>query len=627
MWLLEVLIHPLRQTKFNATTANGFQPLYLEKESPVVHFLQAAFDYKDPVEGLNGGSGAQEPLVARFLFSSESGYVYRSDCVKQRLECSPFVSQAISFLQPLQKVIGVEPTSEIFTASFGKEPQNIFDHAIGVVTVPRDAKSHDLNADLQNRLSAPLLHPEPLTPRRLAWVQGREDIDCIERAFKGAAALGIALVILDERGHWLQDPHSPWAYLREDFIEVDITPDAGLPARVVEAVKSYPKKIDGIVTISDVRLAAIARACQALGLPTEIPEAYDIAGDKGRTRLLEQVGADESFVLPSASHLDAHLKEHGQCLRFPLIVKPVIGWCSDCVSKVQNVEELRIAVEKASERHADAAKPSTAVVIEPYIDGPEVDANFALLDGQIIFLDINDDFPSPADEEDAPFKANFQETQNVMPSGLPQQELDAIREQLRDSILRQGFKSGVFHCEARVKGSAVRYAADGTTVVDLVPKTDGTEGSGPEVYLHEINARPPGYLESVAVLLAYGVDYYALRMLLAVGPEEGPRLRALSQPFLQGAQFHLSLMIIQQTKAGIMKTQDAAKEFLEKHPQVREHVVDYYTRKKGGDVLEGPDASALWWIAYFSVVSRVSRRDLLERVDYIQRHFEYEIEA
>jgi biotin carboxylase len=364
-----------------------------------------------------------------------------------------------------------------------------------------------------------------------------------------------------------------------------------------------------------------------LGLPTESPEAYDIAGDKGRTRLLEPVGADESFVLPSAAHLDSCIDERNGSLRFPLIVKPVIGWCSDCVSKVQNLAELRIAVDKASERHAQAAKPSTAVVVEPYIDGPEVDANFALLDGEIIFMDINDDFPSPADEEGASFKANFQETQNVIPSGLPKLELDAIRNQLRHSILRQGFKSGVFHCEARVKNSSVRYAAEGTSIVDLVPRKGKAAPTGPEVYLHEINARPPGYLESVAVLLAYGVDYYALRMLLAVGVDEAPRLRALSQPFLEGPQFHLSLMIIQQTKAGIMRTPDAAKEFLEKHAEMKKHVVDYYTRKKGGDVLEGPEASALWWIAYFSVISRVSRRELLERVDFIQRHFEYEIET
>jgi hypothetical protein len=116
-------------------------------------------------------------------------------------------------------------------------------------------------------------------------------------------------------------------------------------------------------------------------------------------------------------------------------------------------------------------------------------------------------------------------------------------------------------------------------------------------------------------------------MLLALGSKEIPRLRALSQPFAEGPQFHLSLMIIQQTRAGQMKTPDAAKEFLEKHLAIRENVVDYYTRKKGGDMLEGPNADALWWIAFLSVIDRNSRMGLLEHVEFIQENFTYEIEA
>lgn len=118
-----------------------------------------------------------------------------------------------------------------------------------------------------------------------------------------------------------------------------------------------------------------------------------------------------------------------------------------------------------------------------------------------------------------------------------------------------------------------------------------------------------------------------LRMLLPIGPPEAPRLHALAHPSHDGPQFHLSIMIIPQTRTGLMKTADAAKEFLELHPEVRNSVIDYYSRIKGGDLLEGPGASALWWIAYLSVVSRTSRRELLELVEYIQQNFEYEVEG
>lgn len=426
----------------------------------------------------------------------------------------------------------------------------------------------------------------------------------------------------------MQDPTSPWAHLREDFIEADVAPNEDFPQRIVDAVREYPKPINGIVTISDVRLAGVAKACEILGLPTESPEAYKIAADKGRTRLLETVGAEESFVLRHKDDLEGVLAQKVE-LNFPMVVKPVMGWSSDCVTKVKNVDELRVAVKKASDRHADSPKPSTAVVVEPYVAGPEVDANFVMLNGEIVFADINDDFPSPADSANAGLRENFQETQNVLPSALPKHELEALQDQLRATLVRQGFKSGVFHCEARVRNSSVKYQDVRNGILDLVPANNQNSTDGatdPEVYLHEVNARPPGYLESVAVQLAHGVDYYALRMLLALGDVEEARFRALSHPFRNGPQFHLSVMIIQQTRRGIMRSADAAKEFLEKHPDVRENVVDYYTRKKGGDVLEGPDAASLWWIAFFSVVSRTSRRDLLERVAFIEKNFDYEFD-
>ncbi|KAK4159054.1 hypothetical protein QBC43DRAFT_374134 [Cladorrhinum sp. PSN259] len=588
-------------------------------------------------------------ISLRFLFSQTSGQIIRNDLFERRFESCNLVTSSKTFLYPLQHVPATHPPKTITSISAFSPEQDAQDEqdgasllplasAIGGIRLHATTTSFaDLDAEQSNRLGGFswlwLSEGNPLVPKRIAWVQGREDIDCIERALRAAAALGIQLVVFDEPGHWLQDPNSPWAHLREAFVEVDIAPDDGFSTRVVDAVKAYPEPIDGIVTISDVRLAGVAAACQILGLPTESAIAYEIAADKGRTRLLETVGAEESFVLSHADELGAYLSSRTSPLTFPLVVKPVIGWSSDCVTKVQDLDELHLAVRKASDRHATSPKPSTSVVVEPYVAGPEVDANLVMLDGQILFADINDDFPSPADSSSATHKANFQETQNVIPSALPPLELQAIQDQLRTSLLRQGFRSGIFHCEARVRNSSVRYETISPSgVLDLVPAsvsadTQDSPAKEIEVYLHEINARPPGYLESVAVLLAHGIDYYALRMLLSLGDETSlARLRALSVPFLNGPQFHLSVMIIQQTRRGIMRSRDAAKEFLEKYPDIKANVVDYYTRKKAGDILEGPDAASLWWIAFFSVISRTSRQDLLERVAFIEKEFDYEFD-
>lgn len=64
-----------------------------------------------------------------------------------------------------------------------------------------------------------------------------------------------------------------------------------------------------------------------------------------------------------------------------------------------------------------------------------------------------------------------------------------------------------------------------------------------------MNARPPGYLESIAVKLTRGVDYHVLRILLCIGSVENGRVQALSKPFLNGPQFHVCILIIPQTRA------------------------------------------------------------------------------
>lgn len=569
----------------------------------------------------------------------------RNDFLEQRFQCCEHINSVRSFVSPLERVQGVSSKNNISGVEVA-QLSHIMSHAIGAVTLKETSTFAQLNKETEYRLSfLQCISPKPISRYRLAWIQGREDYECLEQVLTAASGLGISLVVMDEPGHWLQSKASPWSHLREEFVELDISPDEGLHNRIVEAVQEYPKHIDGIVTISDVRLPAIARACMILGLPTQPASAYDLAGDKGKTRLLEESSRDvlESFVLPSASNLETELVQRKSMglLNFPLIVKPVIGWSSDCVAKVTSENELQQAVNKASSRHAQSPKKNTAVIIEPYISGPEVDVNFIMINGKILFVDINDDFPSPGDEVGATFHANFQETQNVFPSALPEREKKELEIHLRETVLRMGFDTGVFHCEARVRNSDVQYGqisdryGGGSTLIDLqpVPTKDSAkqkpEIDNIEVYVHEVNSRPPGDLESAAIMLTYGVDFYAVRMLLALGDNYGAleRARALSLPFLDcKPQFHLSLMIIHQKKRGIMRSVDAAREFLEREPEAKNWVVDYYSRKKAGDTLEGPNAPSLWWLAFFSVVSRTSRRELLERVAYVEKEFDYQMD-
>jgi biotin carboxylase len=310
---------------------------------------------------------------------------------------------------------------------------------------------------------------------------------------------------------------------------------------------------------------------------------------------------------------------------FPLIVKPCTGWNSDCVVKVRDLEELRAAVRRASARHADSAAKNTGVVIEPYVDGPEVDANFVVLDGEVLFCDVTDDFPCSGDLVEGK-AANFMETLMDVPSALPQNEQAMMVESLRQSIKRCGFASGIFHCEARVRNSNAYYKPrEDNGILDLHVRSESVTKS-PSCYLHEVNARPPGYINCVAALLAYGVDYYAIRLLLALGPSENERIKALAQPFLGGKpQYTLGIAVLPPTREGIMGSEDAVGEFLEANPDLQEHVVFHQTVKERGEVVQGPDSSELWCVGYVIVASPEGRKACLELAQSVRERFDYKL--
>ena len=334
--------------------------------------------------------------------------------------------------------------------------------------------------------------------------------------------------------------------------------------------------------------------------------------------------------MDSITKLDAILGQKADSMSYPLIVKPCMGWNSDCVARVRNREELYAAVRRASARHAQSPNLNTRVVVEPYIDGPEVDANFIILDGEVLFGDISDDFLSQGDSlagQTNMMVDNFMETLMDVPTKLPPDEIMVLKEGLRRSIERLGFQSGVFYCEARVRDYRAHYTEGQSGIVDLyVPeKTDSTKA--PECYLHEVNARPPGYINCVAALLAYGTDYYAIQLLMSVGPRENQRVRVLACPFLERKpQYTLGVVILPPTRAGTMASADAVQDHIIANPAIRANIVHYQVLRKKGEYLEGPDSSELMAVGYVIVASRKSRHECLKLSKQIIVGFDYRLE-
>jgi biotin carboxylase len=446
--------------------------------------------------------------------------------------------------------------------------------------------------------------------------------------------------MLDRPGHYLQQPNSSDAHLREAFIEVDLTRNDELPQRIAEAVRGYGKKIDAIATICDPLLPYVARANQILGLPTNPPEAFEIAIDKHKTRMLDQ-NTDQAFRVSSVDDLNDCLRSSDtDALEYPLIVKPTNGNGSEGVVKVDSEQQLKAEVERSFITAPLGLQERCDLVIESYIDGPEVDANLILWDGEVLFCEITDDFPSTADmvdpSEGKSSTLNFLETQNVLPSRLPIAEQEMLKNEIQTLLVRAGFRYGFLHCEARVKNSAMSYKfSPASGLLDLHGNGCPDQSAKARAFLIEINARTPGYIAAAATHLTYGIDPFATVLLSACRDES--RMRALARPFdfshrRIGAQlpehellsrydfqYNASILFIHPSRPNggtlpidLMDAKDMLIKNLSDSVSA-DQIAEWQPHFKKGDRVPGPASGELYWLVDLIVTSTKGREALLEQ--------------
>jgi hypothetical protein len=385
------------------------------------------------LQSLNQLDAGDNSIAIKFILLDRTGFCIRSDFLERRLEGLNSVVQVAGCLQPLQEIKRTEipATNHIHPSQL---PQ-ILSYAVGAIIAKDIYALDETEVELDNRLSFLWISPSSIPLRRIAYVRGRYNLDHSERIWESARTLGIAVVIIDNEGHWLQ--HTEWTHLREGFIAANLDPDEGFLERLVDAIRSYGKPIHGITTVSNKRMVGVARACEKLGLPTSPSESFAIAADKFRSREIEPSTDVPSFRVQHVEDLRARLSsDQFAPIQYPVVVKPCIGWGSECISKVHTPHELIQAVERASERHRTSPIQRSDVMIESYVNGPEIDANIVLLDGNIAFFEVADDFPSSADLAQNKWDDPFQETLMLLPSHLPHNEIELIRNSLHQTILK-----------------------------------------------------------------------------------------------------------------------------------------------------------------------------------------------
>ncbi|KAJ5955318.1 hypothetical protein N7501_009597 [Penicillium viridicatum] len=571
--------------------------------------------------------------LVKLLLPLKSGHVVQSDFLDRRMVDCLDVAKVHGFVTPGQYIKGCT-TKEYH----GMSLSSLLPYCYGAIVVQNDSsssvttKSTAINDELVKRLSFSWLTSNPIPRKRLALI-GAGPLAKVQGYLLAAVSLNIAMVVFDDSSHCLSD--AAYSHLREEFVPLNMTVNVDMADRITAALNGYQngteeKHIDGVISFDERLHTIIAHTATQLGFSTSPAESVGLAQNKFKTRQLDT----NVFcrLIRSPDDLEKMLSEDGPRLAYPLIIKPSKGWSSEGVWKVSNEQELREKVPLLW-RESFAAWHGNEVVIETYVDGPEIDANMVLVDGKIVFFEVNDDFPSAGDYENNESGArvqNFVETSNMLPSALPPYELESVQQRLHELALAAGFRNAVLHIEAKLRNSSCHYAktdSDSDGLVDLQLKTPVTTTTQPkDVFLLEINPRAPGWQEVEATARTYGVSYYSISLLNALADKE--RIVSLCNPFLGGPQYHMQLLFVSAQKGGVYKFGDICTTALQSDPkasgqeqELGAHVVKCANLMEDGEEVLDPSTGQVFgnFIAFFLSISRTSRKEAMRIGREIER--------
>lgn len=604
---------------------DGVQVIELDQENARKEITAESLGSPDAFEFLLQALRESVPGAKRavkLIVPLKLGYIVRSDIIPLRLRDSQYIQSSISFAEPLQSYPGQKVSlanpdlATLFSASTAG--LFLFDDSERNTDAGYEALSLAVESDLENRLSFPWILPGTPQRKTLALVDANSSHPEEGLGFyRAAKALGIKVVILDNAGNWLESPeHAHW---REAFIPTRLTnpPEPEVGQHILASIRKYGKPVDGIVTFADSYWSYICEIAHEIGVETAPPQALKIATNKFLTS--EFVGHD-AYRASSLEEALALAKKVE--LPYPLIVKPCDGWSSEGVSRVDTPDALETAIKSI-----DTSRHGTEFVMEKYCDGPEVDVNFILLDGEVLFSEICDDLPKTADLNGPEVGSitNFHELNSVYPSTLPRQEQDLLLNTFVDTILKLGIRNGVMHLEGRVENSTVDYkVVDKNGIIDLQPR-DTKLAKDASAWLIEINPRPLGMTGSHVIESTYGIDYWGLALVLGV--HDKTRVRALCHPYKHGAQYTCIMVFIPAdfpvSTQGIFDSDDIAADLAARRPDLAKHISRSATLIKRGQKVAHPSTGRNTFLAYFNVFSRDSRQEALDLARQVREEVRY----
>lgn len=228
---------------------------------------------------------------------------------------------------------------------------------------------------------------------------------------------------------------------------------------------------DGIMTLAtDMPMRGVAKSSDKLHLHSINYETSVKATDK-----YDMIKAFKEHDVPSPWFFVVdtleELKTHEKDVTFPCIIKPTDNAGSHGVAKVFSFQELLDNYE-----YAHSCSRHGKVIVEEYLDGPEVSVEVMVVNGDVNILQITDKITTEA--------PHFVEMGHTQPSRLPAATQDAIRNVTVAACMAIGIDKGPAHVEMRITGRGpvmielgARMGGDNITT-HLVPLSTGIDMVG-----------------------------------------------------------------------------------------------------------------------------------------------------
>jgi biotin carboxylase len=294
-------------------------------------------------------------------------------------------------------------------------------------------------------------------------------------AAKRAREMGLHVVVSDI------DANAPgFAYAHDRLIADVYGPEE--TACAAERYHREQRKIDGVLCVAADAPVTAALVAERLGLPGISVETAKLACDKlAMKRRFKQDGVPVPWFAPvsSVAELRAIIAERGP----ELVIKPVDSRGSRGVQRLGSTADLTAAFALA-EKHS----PTRRVMVEAYLDGPQVSTESLITDGRCYtpgFSDRNYELL----ETHAPF---FIENGGDLPSRLPPE----TQEKVKDVVARAAASLGV--TAGTVKGDIVVHRGK-PYVIELAARLSG------------------GFFCTREVPLNTGVDFISCAIRVALG--------------------------------------------------------------------------------------------------------------